>query len=139
MKPISLAENPLLGKAETFGDRTTAGIFCRTGDLDFIQLMHLERMPHQSPTSLCHNAFSLHRGVDPIAQFDFAAPPVQAIVQDSYQSVLVPDPHVIALAIGKSEQSLLHEGSEGLKGLRICSDSYPLMQLLCITLNLSHI
>src|SRR5689334_9616240 len=82
MKPIRLTENPLLSKTESLGDCAAARVICRTGDLDFMQLMLLERMPHHRSTSLGYYAFSFHRSVDPIAQFDIAPPPVQAIVQN---------------------------------------------------------
>ena len=72
MKPIRLTENPFLAKAESLGDRATACVVCRTGDLDFMQLMLLKRMPHHRSTSLGYHAFSFHRRVEPIAQFDFA-------------------------------------------------------------------
>ena len=36
MKPNRLAENPLLDKAESLGDGTTARVVYRTGDLDFV-------------------------------------------------------------------------------------------------------
>ena len=79
-----------------------------------MQLMLLERVPHHRSTSPNYQAFSLHRSVDPIAQFGFAPPPVQAIVQNPYQGVLVPDSQMIAFTIDELEQALLHVGSERL-------------------------
>src|SRR3989442_4544370 len=114
MKPIHLAENPLLDKAESLGDCTTASVVCRTGYLDFMHLRLLDRMPHHRSTTLGYYTFSFHRSVERIAQFDFATPPVQAIVQNPYQGVLVPDSQVIAFAIDELEQSLFQVGSERL-------------------------
>jgi hypothetical protein len=41
MKPNHLAQNPLLEKAESLGDSTTARIVYRTGDHDFMHFMLL--------------------------------------------------------------------------------------------------
>src|SRR5215467_4801072 len=114
MKPTHLAKNALLEKAEAFGDGTTARIVYRTGDHDFMQLMFLKCMLHHRSTCPGDDAFSLKRGVEPIAQFDVATPPVQAIVQNAYQGALIPDSQVIAFAIDELEQSLLQVRSERL-------------------------
>src|SRR6266487_2610360 len=111
MKPNHLAQNPLLEKAESLGDGTTARVVCRTGDHDFMHPMLLDRMPHHRATRLGDDAFALHRLVEPVAQFDAATPPIQAIVQNPYEGTLVPDPQVIAFTIDELEQSLLHVGS----------------------------
>src|SRR5215467_13469098 len=71
-KPTDLAKNPLLDKAESVGNCTTARIVNRTGDDDFVHLMHLERMPHHGAACLSDNAFPLQRCIKPIAQFDAA-------------------------------------------------------------------
>jgi hypothetical protein len=109
-KPNDLAENPLLDKAKSFGNGTTARIVNRTGDNDFVHLMHLERVSHHHATRLGDNAFSLHRRIEPIAQFDAAIPSVETIVHKPDQGILIPDPQVVAFAIHKLEESLFHVG-----------------------------
>ena len=95
-KPTDLAENPLLDKAESFGNGTTARIVNRTGDDDFVHLMHLECMQYHGAACLSDNAFSLHCCIEPIAQFDAAIPLIEAIVQQPDQGILIPDPQVVA-------------------------------------------
>ena len=62
-KSNDLAENSLPDKAGSFGSGTTARIVNRTGDNDFVHLMH---------SNAC--------GIEPLAQFDATIPPVEAIV-----------------------------------------------------------
>jgi hypothetical protein len=52
VKPPRPAENPFLCKAQSFRDRTAGGISFRTGDLNFLQLMLLERMVYHRSTLL---------------------------------------------------------------------------------------
>ena len=68
VKPSRPAENPFLGKVQSFRERTAGGIFFRAGDLNFLQLILLERMVYHRSTRLGYYAFSLHRVIDPIAQ-----------------------------------------------------------------------
>ena len=68
--------------------------------------------PNYDPTRLRDDALALQRGVDPIAQFDFAMPPVHAIVQQPRQGALIPHAQVIAFAIDELEQVLLDRDSE---------------------------
>src|SRR5579863_3260775 len=114
MKPTRSAKQAFLGKAKSFRDRAAAGIFCRTGDLDFLHLPFLERVPDHGPARLRDDAFALQRGVDPIAQFDFAMPPVHTIVQKPRQGALIPNAQVIAFAIDELEQVLLYVDSESI-------------------------
>ena len=77
MKPIRLAQNPLLEKAEALGDGSTARVVYRTGDHNFLYLVLFEGIPHHRATRLGDNAFSLQRSVQPVAQFDRAVlPPI---------------------------------------------------------------
>jgi hypothetical protein len=95
MKPIRLAQNSLLDKAEVLGDGATASVGGLTGDLDSMHLVLLKGIPVHSAACLRDNAFPLHRRVEPVAQFDGIIPSVQAIVQHAYQTILISDPQVI--------------------------------------------
>ena len=67
MKPIRLAQDPFLGKAQSLGNGTAVRVVCRTGDHDFVQLMLLEGMLQHRATHLGHDTFPLHGRVEPIA------------------------------------------------------------------------
>lgn len=70
MQPHHLAQYPLLDKAEPLGNGTTARVVDRTGDHDFLYLVHFEGVPHHHATCLGDDAFALQCRVEPIAQFD---------------------------------------------------------------------
>src|SRR5450755_828741 len=92
VEPFRLAYNPFLCETQPFGNCAAACVAYGTVNLDFVQIVLLERVGNEGAARLCDDALSLHFGIDPVANLDFGILPVEAgIANRAHKTALMPD------------------------------------------------
>jgi hypothetical protein len=78
-------------------------------DLDFVQVVLLERVGDEGATRLCDDALPLHSGIDPVANLDLVILPVEVrIANGADETALVPDARLYHSLIGELHQHVPH-------------------------------